>query len=445
MTRLAELSRCFQGVVPCVVVTSDARGVPNVTYVSQVYFLDDEHVALSCQFFNKTRRNLDENPLAFVEVMEPLTLQTWRLRIRFLRSEKSGPLFDKMALRIEAIASHTGMSGVFRLIAADVFHVESFEKNEGFLTVAPADAAEQVSIDGVRSEVRGLQYISERINRAECLDELLDAVLEALDKYFGFEHTMILLPEDNVTRLVTMASRGYGESGVGAEVVMGDGLIGTVAREKRLLCISGLEAEMRYGRTIRRESGAVTPEVPLPGLPDAQSALVIPLTICDRLVGVIAAEDRDPIRFGEWHEAYLEIIANQIALGIDRMLETDPEVEAEIRALSTQDSSVRRTVTYYKNDDCVFIDGEYLIRNVPGRILWKLLRDWKRDGRTEFSNRELRLDPGLGLPPIKDNLESRLILLRRRLDEKCPELRLVPTARGRFALRVEGRVELVER
>jgi adenylate cyclase len=445
MTRLAELSRCFQGVIPCVVVTSDAHGVPNVTYVSQVYLLDDEHVALSCQFFNKTRRNLDENPLAFVEVMEPLTLQTWRLRIRFVRSEKSGPLFDKMALRIEAIASHTGMAGVFRLIAADVFHVESFEKNEGFLTCPPADAGEQVSVDGVRSEVRGLQYISERINRAECLDILLDAVLEALDKYFGFEHTMVLLPEDDGRRLVTMASRGYGESGVGAEVVMGEGLIGTVAREKRLLCISGLEAEMRYGRTIRRESGAMTPEVPLPGLADAQSALVIPLTICDRLVGVIAAEDRDSLRFGEWHEAYLEIIANQIALGIDRMLETEPEVEAEIRAVSAQDSSVRRTVTYYKNDDCVFVDGEYLIRNVPGRILWKLLRDWERDGRTEFSNRELRLDPGLGLPPIKDNLESRLILLRRRLVEKCPELQLVPTARGRFALRVEGRVELVER
>jgi len=47
-------------------------------------------------------------------------------------------------------------------------------------------------------------------------------------------------------------------------------------------------------------------EVPLPGLADAQSVLAIPLAIGDRLIGVLSAEDRDPMRFGEWHEAYLE-------------------------------------------------------------------------------------------------------------------------------------------
>jgi len=458
--RLSSLSRCFQGVVPSVIATSDVQGIPNVAYLSQVYFVDERHVALSRQFFNKTQRNLDENPFACVEILDPLTFEAYRLRLKFLRSEKSGPLFDTMAMRIDAIASHTGMTGIFRLIAADIFEVQSLEKVDGFLTASPADGSAQgPSLDGLRSEVRGLQWVSDRINRAQDLESLLNAVLEALDEYFKFSHTIVLVHEESSDRLVTMASRGYGRSGVGAEVPIGQGLIGTVARDRRPLLLTTLEGDLRYGRAIRREAATLSAElgtgaeIPLPGLPDAQSVLAIPLAIGNRLVGVLAAEDRDPMRFGEWHEAYLEIIGNQIALGIDRMLDLPaddaPEPAAVLRAPAAPPVPVpvtkRKTLTYYRNDDAVFVDGEYLIRNVPARILWKLLGESQRTGRTEFSNREVRLDAALGLPPVKDNFESRLILLRHRLRDKCPEVQIIPTGRGRFALRTGATIEMIER
>lgn len=452
--KLSSISRCFYGVIPSLVASSDANGMPNVTYVSQVYLIDDTHVALSCQFFNKTRRNLDENPNATVEVYDPVTFQAYRLRLRFLRSEKKGQLFDTMAMRIQAIASHTGMEGVFRLVAADVFEVVRVEKVEGFLTDACNEVESEVSLTGLRTELRGLQLVSDRINRADDLETLLAAALDALDVYFGFKHTMVLLADDPAQRLVTISCRGYG-GGVGAEVVIGEGLIGTVARERRVLRMSGLNEGLRYGRAVRRsvlaDGGKSRPEIPLPGLPDAQSALVIPLLIEDRLIGVLAAESRDPMAFGEWDEAYLQIIGNQIALGIDRVLESDDTVPAERPAATPVAPAMpiasrpRRTLTYYRDDDAVFLDNEYLIRNVPGRILWKLLGEWKREGRTTFTNRELRLDRSLGLPEVKDNLESRLILLRHRLREKCPDIQIASTGRGKFQLEVEADLELVER
>jgi GAF domain/Pyridoxamine 5'-phosphate oxidase len=454
---LADLTRCFQGVVPSVVATCDLEGAPNVTLVSQVYLVDDRHVALSRQFFNKTTRNLEANPRARAEVMDPLTLQAYRLRLRFLRSEVSGPVFEAMAIRIQAIASHTGMSGIFRLIAADLFSVERVEKVDGFLAGAAGPEPGEASPEGRRTELRGLQWVSDRVNRATDLESLLDTVLEALETYFGFRHTMALLLDEASGRLVTLASRGYGEEGIGAEVEVGDGLLGTVARQRRVLRMTGLQEGLSYGRAVRRatiERGAdvVAPEIPLPGLPDARAALAIPLAVRERLLGVIAAESRDGLAFDEWHEAYLEVVGNHIALGLDRMMErcagegepTEPVAAAPAQENVVPASQRTTILSFYPSDDSVFVNGEYLIRNVPGRILWKLLTAWARDGRSEFSNRELRLDSALGLPEIRDNLESRLILLRRRLERRCPQVRLVSTGRGRFALVVSGPIELVE-
>jgi adenylate cyclase len=447
---LESLMPCFQGIIPAILSTCARGGEPNVTYLSQVHYVDPRHVALSCQFFNKTRRNVEENPFAAVLLHDPLSLETYRLRLRFDHAETSGPLFDSMSLRIQAIASHSGMAGVFRLLSADVYEVLACQRVEGFL-LPPDPLLDRAPAAGLQAgpltELRGLQAISERIARATDLEGLLEGALEALEQHLGFSHAMLLVPDEAGERLYAVASRGYGAAGIGAEVAVGTGIVGTVARSRRVMRVAGVGSELRYGRAIRDRVAEVggaerlLPEIPLPGLPDAQAQLALPLLAGERLLGVLAVESRDPLQFDEWDEAFLAIVGSQIAMGMDRMHGDDEEAPP----IPAAPPARVRSLVYYRNDDCVFVDGEYLIRNVPGKILWKVLTLHRREGRTEFANRELRLDPGLGLPPVKDNLESRLILLRRRLAEKCPEIRLAPVRRGRFALELSCGIELAER
>jgi hypothetical protein len=101
-------------------------------------------------------------------------------------------------------------------------------------------------------------------------------------------------------------------------------------------------------------------------------------------------------------------------------------------------------VRHFCANDSIFLGDSYLIKGVAGAILWKLLRDHRQLGRTEFSNRELRLDPALRLPDVSDNLEARLLLLQRRLVEQGGGLRMEKTGRGRFRLVLERPVNLVE-
>jgi adenylate cyclase len=459
---LETLSRCFEGVVPATVSTCSADGIPNVSSISHVQFVDGRHVALSRQFFNKTTRNLLENPKACVTVWDPVSFDVYSLSLRYVRSETAGPIFDRMATRIEAIASHTGMTGIFRLLSADVFEVVGILPITAHLLPPEAGAPDLNDLPaepgkmppGQRDELWVLHRLSTRMNQALDLESLLGAVLDGLNEDFGFAHAKVLLVDETGRRLFTVASRGYDESGVGSEVVFGEGLIGTVARDRRPLRLGQMDSDLRYGRAVRAQvtsggGAGVRPEIPLPGLPDAQSHLALPLTVRGRLVGVLALESRNPACFENWHEAFLGIVADQVAAGIDRLAASEVEDPASAgrraRAPAPPAAPRRRSFVFYQNDDCVFVDGEYLIRNVPGRILWKLLKTHQEIGRSEFTNRELRLDPGLGLPPLRDNLESRLILLRQRLQQKCPDVRLPSRGRGRFAVEVDCELQLDER
>ena len=118
----------MQGLVPSIIVSCALDGTPNVTFISQIYWVDEHHVALSHQFFNKTVRNVRENPRIGAIAVNPEDGQNWSLELDYDRSETEGPVFDEMDMKIEAIASMVGMTGVFKLKAADIFRVRSVRR-----------------------------------------------------------------------------------------------------------------------------------------------------------------------------------------------------------------------------------------------------------------------------------------------------------------------------
>ena len=131
-----SIRECLEGAVPAIVATCDVDGTPNASYASQVHYVDGEHVALSYQFFNKTRQNILANPRATVVVIDPFTVARHVLTLAYLRTEASGPVFESMKAKLAGIASHTGMSGVFRLQGADIYRV---------LEIRPVDGVRQLA------------------------------------------------------------------------------------------------------------------------------------------------------------------------------------------------------------------------------------------------------------------------------------------------------------
>ncbi len=123
-----ELQPALQGALPGTVATCSLDGEPNATYFAQAYYVDEHHIALSRQFFNKTAQNREENPKAYLQIVHPETGEDWRLVVEYVRSETEGELFDRMKMQVEAIASMTGMTDVFRLLSTDIHKVISIER-----------------------------------------------------------------------------------------------------------------------------------------------------------------------------------------------------------------------------------------------------------------------------------------------------------------------------
>ena len=273
---LEAIERCFAGAVPAVLSTASADGAPNVTWISRAHRVDDERVALSNQFLSKTSRNLAENPRASLLLIDPVSHDEFRLTLVYERTERRGRVFDRLRADVEAIAAITGMQDVFRLARRG--HLPGGRVRPG---PAEPDAAWSPPTCRRRASSRRTSRRSRRSPResgaAAISTRSSTPSSTASRSSLGFHHVHLMLIDEVGERLYTVGSRGFDAESVGAEVFVGDGLIGIAAARCEPIRVGGLVQMTKYARSMReqfeahRDHGAGR-EIPMPAIRRAPTA-----------------------------------------------------------------------------------------------------------------------------------------------------------------------------
>ncbi|MEN3283881.1 MAG: adenylate cyclase [Solirubrobacteraceae bacterium] len=413
---LESIRDCLRAGLPSPMATCGPDGTPHISYISQVQYLDCERVATSRQSFNRALVHLDASPLSQAIIVRPATGEQFRLDLRHLHTATDGEEFEAMRANLDAIASHTGMGPAFRLRGLDVHRVVRCARVR--------HASREPERVAAPNPLVPLEQFARRLERRTSYEGATQEVIDALDDLFGFRSAVLIAAD---------------------EIEPGAGLIGTAASRRRVIVTANLARARAMAAAVNGGDGTGgSPEVALPGSAGARSAAAVPLVVGKDVLGVLYLESAEPSAFGGPTEGLLRIIGAHAAAALAARAPAAEQPRRAPVAAPVPSSEPTIELVYYQADDTVLCDSAYVVKGAPGRILWSMLKAHADSGRTQFSNRELRLDESLGLPAGNDNLEARLLVLRRRLAAIDCGVTLERVGRGRLELQLERPAELTE-
>ena len=166
--------------------------------------------------------------------------------------------------------------------------------------------------------LRGLEAISEAALEQLDLDRLLGSLLDGIRRVMGSDTAVALLLDESGRELVAEWARGLEEEvEARVRVPVGRGFAGRVAADRRPVFIPDVAA-----------ADIVNPLLVRKGL---HSLLGVPLIVEGRLLGVLHVGSLEPRVFTEEDERTLQLLADRVALAIDksRLYENERAARAE--------------------------------------------------------------------------------------------------------------------
>jgi len=168
-----------------------------------------------------------------------------------------------------------------------------------------------------------INEIGQHVAAVMKVDELLHHVVTILKTRFGHYDVNILLLDERASELVWRAGTKLGEcaSESSLRCRVGEGIVGWAAKHRQPLLVNDVRQEPRYN--------------PVPELPDTQAEMAVPITLGERVLGVLDVQSAQAGAYGEEDLFVLQALARQLAIALDnaRLLEQAQQRVSELTAL----------------------------------------------------------------------------------------------------------------
>jgi PAS domain S-box-containing protein len=153
-------------------------------------------------------------------------------------------------------------------------------------------------------EATALFKVSNQLVRTLNLDQILERVLDILQRAFGYHDCAILVIGEETGELEVTAARGYLQEAVRKmRLKIGqEGVVGWVAAHKTALNVPDVSRDSRY----------------VEGAPGTKSEVAVPMIAGDRVIGVLDVQSPEVNAFSDDDLRVLSSVAAQAAIAMER-------------------------------------------------------------------------------------------------------------------------------
>jgi len=235
--------------------------------------------------------------------------------------------------------------------------------------------------------------LATRLSRCPDLDAVVTATVNGLSDLLGYRHSSFLMLDEQGKALYTIASHGFDVQGIGSEIVLGEGVVGMAAARCEAVRVGQLRQIQKYSahrspfvRERRHIDPAWRSRYPNWSMSRAALRSRAGARSTRRRAGGREPDAGGVRRRGRSGAAHDRELGGQRRRA-RRAGDESTHRSAPPAPVTEPVDATSLLVRFFPVDGSVFLDGDYLIRGVAGRILWSVLNQYQHDGRSSSPTR----------------------------------------------------------